>query len=184
MAKRIVRLRPHVRRVEPPEVAPPAPSVVNPQHGLAKAKLRVLVCGGRDYTATSTVFRYLNKINRVRGIACIIQGEARGADALAKTWANLMSVPCHGYHADWDTHGKAAGHMRNAVMLQHGKPDLVLAFPGGRGTYNMVMQSIAPKSNPVRVIIVDLEGRHHDLKPDGKPGSAIYPFLASLWKIG
>ena len=45
------------------------------------------------------------------------------------------------YPADWDTHGRGAGPIRNKQMLEEGKPDLVIAFPGGKGTANMIGQA-------------------------------------------
>ncbi|MEM9912925.1 MAG: hypothetical protein AAF922_19365 [Pseudomonadota bacterium] len=39
--------------------------------------------------------------------------------------------------------GRAAGPIRNKEMLDEGCPDLVVAFPGGRGTANMVKQAQA-----------------------------------------
>lgn len=47
-------------------------------------------------------------------------------------------VPVIVYHADWNAHGRSAGPIRNAKMLAEGKPDLVVAFPGGKGTAHMV----------------------------------------------
>jgi hypothetical protein len=44
------------------------------------------------------------------------------------------------YRADWAKHGRAAGPIRNKQMLEEGKPDLVVAFPGGQGTANMMSQ--------------------------------------------
>jgi len=68
----------------------------------------------------------------------IIQGGAKGADECARRWANEHSVGCETYHADWKKYGKAAGPIRNRKMLDLGNPDLVIAFPGGNGTQNMV----------------------------------------------
>ena len=47
-------------------------------------------------------------------------------------------MPVSIYPADWDKHGKAAGPIRNKQMIDEGKPDLVIAFPGGRGTAGAV----------------------------------------------
>jgi len=55
------------------------------------------------------------------------------------------------FKAQWDKYGKAAGYRRNARMLEHPAPDLVVAFPGGPGTANMVM--LAKRAGiPVREI--------------------------------
>ena len=45
------------------------------------------------------------------------------------------------YPANWKKHGRAAGPIRNKQMLEEAKPDLVIAFPGGAGTANMVKQA-------------------------------------------
>jgi len=42
------------------------------------------------------------------------------------------------FPADWGKYSKSAGYIRNKQMLAEGKPDLVVAFPGGKGTANMV----------------------------------------------
>lgn len=103
--------------------------------------MRVLVCGGRDYAHWLRVLVALDKLHATKGITCVIHGAARGADALAGRWAEERGVPCESYPADWSTHGKRAGFLRNAQMLEQGKPDGVVAFPGGRGTEDMVRQS-------------------------------------------
>ena len=106
--------------------------------------MRVLVCGGRDFADRDTVFRALNALAEKYGRLNVIQGGARGADRLALDWAlQAPSVQLSNYPADWQRHGKAAGAIRNQQMLDEGKPDLVLAFPGGRGTADMVRRAKA-----------------------------------------
>lgn len=114
--------------------------------------MRVLVCGGRDYDDWDTLNKKLNTYHFYYGFGCLIHGDANGADTLAGIWAQNHEIPLEVYPADWKTHGKAAGPIRNKQMLEEGKPDLVLAFPGGRGTKNMVDQ--ANKAG-VKVICVE-----------------------------
>jgi len=45
---------------------------------------------------------------------------------------------CEHSPAEWDKFGRRAGPLRNEQMLREGKPDVVVAFPGGRGTAHMV----------------------------------------------
>lgn len=73
----------------------------------------------------------------------IIQGGAKGADRMARDFANANDIRCEQYDADWKAHGKAAGHIRNQQMLDEGKPDVVIAFPGGAGTADMVKRARA-----------------------------------------
>lgn len=105
--------------------------MTNPGH-------RVLVCGGRDYFDRDRVFAVLDHYHRESPFAVLIQGAARGADRLAHMWALHANVPVLDFPADWEKHGRAAGPIRNAQMLREGKPTVVIAFPGGRGTANMV----------------------------------------------
>lgn len=102
--------------------------------------MRVLVCGGRNYRDPKAVYEALNALD---GVTSIIEGGAQGADCFAAEWADKTGTPHMQFNADWKTHGRAAGPIRNRQMLDEGKPDLVLAFPGGRGTANMIMQAQA-----------------------------------------
>ena len=61
-------------------------------------------------------------------------------------------VPFDVYMADWKRLGRKAGPIRNQRMLVEGKPDLVVAFPGGKGTAGMVTLA---RNASVEVIVVD-----------------------------
>jgi UDP-N-acetylmuramoylalanine-D-glutamate ligase len=103
--------------------------------------MRVIVCGGRDYYDGARVDAVLSRMHREAGIDCVIQGGARGADMLASLWATKCHVLQEVYEADWENQGSFAGPARNKRMLDEGKPDLVIAFPGGRGTADMVRKA-------------------------------------------
>lgn len=100
--------------------------------------MKVLVCGGREYMDDLRVQNVLSKLV----ITCIVEGGAPGADTLARLYGQACGIEVKEYAADWDTHGRAAGPIRNKQMLDE-NPDveLVVAFPGGRGTANMIKQA-------------------------------------------
>ena len=100
--------------------------------------MRVLVCGGRNYADADTMARTLDALHAQTPITVLIYGMARGADDLAKMWATARGIKRLGYPAQWEKHGQAAGPIRNREMLEKGKPEFVVAFPGGKGTTNMV----------------------------------------------
>lgn len=104
-------------------------------------QLTVLVCGGRDYNNYPQVEIILNQINEDTGIQRIVNGDARGADRLSTAWASARDIDIAKYPADWDKHGRAAGPIRNQQMLSAEDIDLVVAFPGGAGTADMVRRS-------------------------------------------
>ncbi len=125
---------------------------------------RYLVFGGRDFTDRAALFDSLDRLHAKMGISCIIEGEAgtrdertgkvkRGADLFAREWAEERGVPFEPYPAAWtdlDAPGAVirqrrdgtlynakAGHDRNKLMRDKGKPDGGVMFPGGTGTANM-----------------------------------------------
>src|ERR1700744_5243367 len=107
---------------------------------------RVLVTGGRFYKDCRHVFEELEdllatygEIHVVHGACCTKESpqSLRGADRWAQEWAQVNQMPYTGIPARWMQYGKAAGAMRNRQMAKL-RIDLVLAFPGGTGTSNMV----------------------------------------------
>ena len=100
--------------------------------------IRVLVCGGRDFEDRLVLYAVLDRLNATRGFAVVIAGGARGADTLAAEWAGERGVPAEVYMAEWGRLGRKAGPIRNRRMLDEGRPDLVVAFPGGKGTAGMI----------------------------------------------
>lgn len=129
--------------------------------------MRWLVCGGRDFGDLSSHVRngpewlrsekeywwgkgQLDRLAEQRSVFFnpngnwmpfdieIIHGGARGGDRIGDEWAVLNWCNIHEFKADWEKYGKRAGYLRNVQMLEEGKPDLVIAFPGGTGTAMMV----------------------------------------------
>jgi hypothetical protein len=104
--------------------------------------MRVLVCGGRCFGERFVERRMLDmtldELHAKNPFTVLIEGGATGADYRANRWAKAAGVPVEQFKADWGRYGKAAGPERNSRMLTEGRPDLVIAFPGGRGTADMV----------------------------------------------
>ena len=98
---------------------------------------RVLVCGGRDYDDVECVFATLDDLDRRVGVQEVITGGASGADSYGHHWAQDRGKPSVIFTADWAKWGRGAGPLRNQRMLDEGKPTLVVAFPGGKGTADM-----------------------------------------------
>jgi hypothetical protein len=114
--------------------------------------MRVLVTGGRHYGDRANVFRNLDLLHAAKPITLVIHGacveraqngrlELRGADRWAGEWALEREVPCVAHPAKWLAEGRDAGPIRNAKMLEVYRPAVVLAFPGGRGTADMMRKA-------------------------------------------
>jgi hypothetical protein len=104
--------------------------------------VRVLVCGGRDYNERDYIWNMLTTLDSQRGrFDVVIHGCATGADSEGMIWAQGNGRKHAPFRADWHTLGKRAGRVRNQRMIDEGKPDLVIAFPGGKGTADMVRRA-------------------------------------------
>jgi SLOG family YspA-like protein len=118
--------------------------------------VRVLVCGGRDFRDPAWMAEVMRQIHDGPNgpITLVISGAQRsrdimygkhwGADWLAIEWALEHEVDFVGCPAKWEheekTTGKRAlaGPKRNRYMLEYHRPDLVVAFPGDKGTEDLV----------------------------------------------
>jgi hypothetical protein len=130
--------------------------------------IRVLVTGGRETTLKKLgldpaaicvlVVKTLNQISDCgRRPTTVIHGGAKGVDSYADNWCAGTRTPklCFPVSKDdWESKGNIAGNLRNTQMLNDGKPDVCLAFPGGGGTADMVMKCC---DAGVRVVPVGLE---------------------------
>jgi hypothetical protein len=116
----------------------PSNDITRIRTGGGKDNLCVLVCGGRDFRDRSELSDTLDGLHEVRRFAHMIAGGAHGADLLAEEWAEAHGVACEVYYADPMRLGRDAGRVRNERMLVEGRPELVIAFRGGRRTEHMV----------------------------------------------
>ncbi len=117
------------------------------------AKLKtVLVCGDADAIDEQRVFAILDRLLADEGEFRIVHGGKRGADLLATKWAIAHRVRSIVERASWFRYGKAAGPLRNEHMLNGYDPFLVLAFPGGQDSVDLVARA---RRAGVRVVEVD-----------------------------
>lgn len=81
--------------------------------------MKVIIAGGREVSDYEVVRQaviqsgYWKEFGRNIEVVC---GMARGADLLGYEFAKRNGLVIHEFPADWEAHGKAAGHIRNAVM--------------------------------------------------------------------
>jgi acid phosphatase class B len=117
---------------------------------MAMTRVRVLVTGSRTWTRRYEVVNALCDLHTEYGERLVVvHGDCpRGADAMARVWADRLHVQQEAYPADWSTYGRAAGHRRNAEMIAT-RPDRVLAFirdnsPGATGCVELARQAGIP----------------------------------------
>ncbi len=114
--------------------------------------MRILVCGGRKFSNKKLLFDTLDKFFYDKEFI-LIHGNAIGADSLADNYGKVKGLNIRVYPADWKKYKKAAGPIRNQQMLDNESPHLVIAFPGGTGTADMINR--AKKANIQVIEIVE-----------------------------
>jgi hypothetical protein len=105
--------------------------------------VNVIVAGSRDFDDRELLFSVLDEsFHRCLDRVTVVSGHARGADKLGEAWANSRGVKLEVKPADWDTHGKRAGPIRNAEMAEIGT-HLVLFWDGASsGSRDMLDRAI------------------------------------------
>lgn len=96
----------------------------------------IAVTGGRHYGDMTHVYKTLDYMREKYGPFLLHHGDATGADALAHQWAVERGYKWKQFDADWNRFGFGAGPIRNAKMITG--TDLLVAFPGNRGTKNAI----------------------------------------------
>jgi len=104
--------------------------------------IRVLICGSRYWTDREAIRNVMKTFPKD---TVIIEGEARGADTIAREEAEALGLVVLPFPANWKEQGRAAGPIRNAQMLSEGKPNVVLAFheniDESKGTKDMLKRA-------------------------------------------
>lgn len=107
---------------------------------------RVLVTGARDWHDLSAVVEQMRRLADTYGArnVLVIAGGCTGLDVMAEKCAKSVGIHMARIDALWDTYHRAAGPIRNGVMLSL-EPDEVLAFhndlDSSKGTANCVRQA-------------------------------------------
>lgn len=112
---------------------------------------RVIIAGTRSFDDYNLLREKCDFFFQKKKPTAIVCGEARGADTLGKRYAMEHHVPVISMPADWELHGKKAGHLRNQEMARCA--DALIAFWDGqsRGTRDMI-EIAAEKGIPIRVV--------------------------------
>lgn len=116
----------------------------------------ILVTGGREHSDPNAIHALVSRTLTEVAPAMVINGAAAGVDRWASLWCQhepAQEVACPVHKSGWHFHGKAAGSIRNGLMVAMCKAlgGSVLAFPGGRGTADCVRQARAAGLEVVEV---------------------------------
>lgn len=101
---------------------------------------RIIIAGGRDFDDYEFLERRVERMtfSYHPDDTEFVSGTARGADTLGEKWARLNGFDVVFFPADWNTHGKRAGYLRNEQMAEYATH--LIAFWDGesKGTAHMI----------------------------------------------
>ena len=117
--------------------------------------MKVIIAGSRGITSIYHLRRALQESGFFWSITEVVSGTARGVDKLGEEWAIEKGIPIKRFPADWDTHGKRAGYLRNAEMADYADALLALWDGKSRGTKHMI--DLARKKG-LRVYVMEVAG--------------------------
>ena len=100
--------------------------------------MKTIIAGSRNITDYTLVEAAVKESGFE--ITEVVSGAARGVDRLGEVWADQHQIVYRQFKADWNTHGKAAGFIRNQEMADYAEA-LVAVWNGSRGTKDMITRA-------------------------------------------
>jgi hypothetical protein len=103
--------------------------------------MKTIIAGSRTYTNENAVWDIVDRCPwEITEVVC---GEAAGPDTLGKRWARKESITVASFPADWNQHGRGAGHIRNRQMAEHAEACIVFWDGASRGARNMIDEALS-----------------------------------------
>jgi predicted Rossmann fold nucleotide-binding protein DprA/Smf involved in DNA uptake len=119
--------------------------------------MKLAICGSRDkYIPHDDLIYLITMFTDISTLAEIVSGGASGIDAIAKEASCYLGVTYTEFPADWNTHGKAAGPIRNRQIAQYSDRLMVIRFTDSRGSIS-VASEFRKLGKPVYEIILPRE---------------------------
>ena len=112
---------------------------------------RYIIAGGRDFNNYQKLKEICDKIITDKENSEVVCGCAKGADSLGKQWAIENNVLVTEFPANWETHGKSAGVIRNTEMAKYATHLIAFWDEKSKGTKHMI--DTAKKRNLKMIVI-------------------------------
>ena len=100
--------------------------------------MRIIVAGSRNFDCYWLLESKLDFYIGGHQLVQIVSGTARGADQLGERYAENRGLSIERFPADWDTHGKRAGYIRNEQMAKYATHAVIFWDGSSRGTASMI----------------------------------------------
>ena len=120
--------------------------------------MKTIIAGSRKFEDYDLFFSLLKSSTKAKDTLLktneLVSGGARGIDTLGILYGRSINLKVRVFHAQWGTHGRAAGPIRNKQMADYA--DALIAFWDGksRGTKNMILEMFK-RRKPFHIIRLD-----------------------------
>jgi hypothetical protein len=114
--------------------------------------VNIAIVGSRDFTdyeLFKTKVNYLLK--NLENEIIIVSGGAKGADSLARQYAQEKNYKLIEFIPDWDTHGKSAGFLRNKEIINQADMCIAFSINDSAGTASSIKLA-EKKKIPLRIV--------------------------------
>lgn len=130
-------------------------------------KARVIIAGSRHFNHYETFKPKVVQALKEFGITktdqlIVVSGRARGTDRMGERFANELGIEGVGFPADWNTHGKGAGPIRNRQMAEYATHLIAFQWDNSRGTANMIKQA---KQLGLKVKVYSFDSENRERPP-------------------
>jgi hypothetical protein len=126
--------------------------------------MKLIIAGGRDIKVSKEFIKEVLRHNHLyfgRNNE-IVSGCANGIDLCGEEYANHWNIDVKRFPADWETHGKAAGPIRNKQMAEYADALLLIWDGESHGSANMKKEMLK-LGKPVYEVILRKHGISQDL---------------------
>lgn len=105
--------------------------------------MKTIIAGSRGYENWAAIKSILDRSPWT--ITEVVCGECRGPDLLGKQWANEKKIGLRSFPADWNTHNRKAGMLRNTEMAKYAQACIVFWDGKSPGSKHMIDLALAHK---------------------------------------
>lgn len=117
--------------------------------------MKLAIIGSREFCDWELFTEGITRILEQEGKLpiLVVSGGARGADRMGEKWAKDNGIKTLVFKPEWGKHGKRAGLIRNADIIENATH--VLAFPSESGSGTQHALGLAKEKNlPIQVIYI------------------------------
>ena len=126
--------------------------------------MKVIIAGSRTITDYETVCTAIKKSGFF--ISEVVSGGAAGVDKLGEKWALENLTPIKKFAADWKTHGKKAGPIRNSEMVKYCEGAIIVFDGSSKGSQDTINKM--QKAGKLLFIYVPTVVKSQKYVPDAK----------------